>query len=683
MNKNVKPAVIGMATTLVLPMTSLAYDQVSNNEDNSVLESSNLSRAITTLDKAGVVTGVASNDYLNVRSSANTSSSVIGKLANGETIIITGKDGEWYRVDCNGKTGYVYEKYIRVTGDITYKKTTDNLNMRWGPSTSNGIITNIPKGTTVKVISTSNGWDKVYYSGEIGFCSNSYLVATSPTSPTSGNSSSSSSITTMNKEGQVTGVAGNDTLNVRSEANADSSIVTKLSNGTKVQVIGQDTKTKWYKITCNGKTGYVNNKYIKIVGDWNSSITNNSSITSMNKEGQVTGIASNDTLNMRSEANTTSSILAKLPNGTKVQVIGQDTKTKWYKINYNGKTGYVSNSYIKINGDWNSSSSSITGTRKTTDNLNFRTGPGTNYSIIATIPNGTVVDYYSESNGWAKIRYNGKDGYVSASYLTTNTSSTTNTVKKITTANVNMRTGASTSHSIIKTVASNTVVEVISSSGSWDKVKVGGDTGYINNSYLKNYDGTSNSGSSNLPSSKPLYSKVKVVIDAGHGGTDPGAVANGRQEKDIVLSISKKVNNKLKSLGFQTIMTRSTDTYVTLSNRYTIANNNKADLFVSVHANSGASSASGIETLYKNYKTLADNIQTSIINETGAKSRGLKYRTDLAVLNGTKMPSALVEVGFISNATESSKIGSDSYQEKLATGIVKGITKYTDKNISK
>ena len=72
-----------------------------------------------------------------------------------------------------------------------------------------------------------------------------------------------------------------------------------------------------------------------------------------------------------------------------------------------------------------------------------------------------------------------------------------------------------------------------------------------------------------------------------------------------------------------------------------------------------------------------------MINETGAKSRGLKYRTDLAVLNGTKMPSALVEVGFISNASESSKIGSNSYQEKLATGIVKGITKYTDNNIKK
>lgn len=594
MNKNVKTGVIGMATTLIMPMTSLAYDQVSNDE-YSVLESSNLLRAVTALDKAGVVTGVASNDHLNVRSSSSTSSSSIGKLSNGESVVITGKDDEWYRIDFNGKSGYIYEKYVRITGNITYKKTTDNLNMRWGPSTSNGIITKIQKGTTVKVISSNNGWDKVYYDGEVGFCSNSYLVTTSTTD--NSNSESSNTVTSMNKEGQVTGVASNDTLNVRSEANSSSSIITKLANG------------------------------------------------------------------------------------TKVQVIGQDTKTNWYKIKHNSKTGYVSNKYIKINGDWNSSTSSITGTRKTTANLNFRTGPSTSYSIIANIPKGTVIDYYSESNGWAKVRYNGKDGYVSTSYLTTNTSTTT--TKKITTANVNFRTGPSTSYSIIKNIASNTVVEVISSSGSWDKVIIEGKTGYMHNSYLKAYDGTDNGGSSNLPSSKPLYSKVKVVVDAGHGGTDPGAVANGRKEKDIVLSISKKVNSKLKSLGFQTIMTRTTDTYITLSNRYSIANNNKADVFVSVHANSGPSSASGIETLYKNYKTLANDIQSGMINETGGKSRGLKYRSDLAVLNGTKMPSALVEVGFISNASESSKIGSSSYQEKLATGIVKGIAKYTDNHIDK
>ena len=530
MSKNIKSVAIGLATTLLAPVASFASNITPSNE-GIASESSKLSRAVSSLDKVGTVIGVASNDYLNVRSSANTNSSSIGKMSNGETLVITGKDGEWYQINYYGKVGYVYEKYVKITGDISFKRTADNLNMRNGASTSHEIVTTIPKDTTVRVLSTSNGWSRVYYNGKFGYCSNTYLMSnTSTNSNSSSNSSSSSSLTIMNKDGKVTGVASNDTLNVRSTTNTSGSIVTKIANGTKVQVVGQDKATGWYKIVVNGYTGYVSNRYISITGDWNSS-------------------------------------------------------------------------------------------------------------------------------------------------------SSSTTVKKVTTANLNLRTGAGTNYPVIKTIASNTVVEVLETSEGWSKIKAGSDIGYVSNSYLA--DSNSSSSNSGLVSSKPLYSKVKVVVDAGHGGKDPGAIGNGLKEKDIVLSISKKVNSKLQSLGFKTVMTRSNDTYIPLSQRYSIANNNNADLFVSIHANSAGATANGIETLYKSSKALAQSIQTQLINQTGANSRGLKYRTDLAVLNGTKMPSALVEVGFVSNASEASKIGNNSYQEKLATAIVNGLAKYTDGNINK
>lgn len=585
MSKNIKSVALGLATSLVAPITSFA----NTVADNTVSQSSNLSRAVNSLDKVGVVTGVANNDYLNVRSNADTKSTSIGKMGNGETLVITGKDGEWYQINYYGKTGYVYEKYAEIKGDILFRTTTENLNLRKTMNTSSEVLGVIPKNTTVKVLSSSNGWSRVYYNGKFGYCYSSYLVS--------------------------------------------------------------------------------NN---------NNTNNNTSSITTLNKEGKVINVASNDTLNVRSLPNTSGSVITTLTNGTKVQVIGQDTQTKWYKISYNGKTGYVSNSYISIVGAWNSST---TTTMYTTTNLNLRSGSSTSHSILTTIPSGASVTCYSkDSNGWMKVSYNGITGYVNASYLTSSKPSTS-TATKVTTTNVNLRTGAGTQYSIIRTVASNTTVEVLGTSGSWYKVKVGSDTGYILGDYLKDYN--SSNSSSNLVPSKSLYSKVKVVVDAGHGGTDPGAVGNGYKEKDIVLSISQKVNSKLKSLGFQTVMTRNTDTYITLSNRYSIANSNNADLFVSVHANSATGTASGIETLYKGSKTFANYIQNGMLNETGAKNRGLKYRSDLAVLNGTKMPSALVEVGFISDATEASKIGSNAYQEKLAVGIVNGIAKYTDSNISK
>lgn len=678
MNKNVKAVALGVATTLVAPMTTLAYDQVENNA--SVLKSSNHARAIKSMDKAGVVTGVVAGDFLNVRSQSNSDSSIVGKYSNGETVIVTGQDSNgWYKVDFEGKVGYVNNKYVRITGDISFPRTTANLNMRWGPSTNNGIIKTIPQGTVVRLISSdSNGWSKIYTGGDVGFVSSQYLDKTSGQNSGGGSSSTvTESVQSLNKLGQVVNVVSNDTLNIRSQSNADSSKVGEIPANTKVHVTGKATNG-WYRVNYNGVTGFVNNGYIKILGDYTQ------------EEAPIGTRKTNTDLNLRSGPSTDYSVLLTIPRGGIVDYYSK-TSDGWAKVKYNGKMGYVNAKYLTMPDTpidpppTNSNIESMTATGKvvkTNDFLNVRSQPNADSSILGKVyPNNTVTITGKDKNtGWYRINFNGSTGYVSNYYIELVNSNTT--TKKITTANVNLRTGPSTSYSIIKTVASNTVVEVVSSSNGWAKVNVGGQTGYMSETYLKAYDGSSSGGGS-LPSSKPAYSKVKIVVDPGHGGHDSGAVGNGLKEKDIILSVSKKVNSKLKSLGFQTIMTRSTDTYISLSERYNIANRNNADMFVSIHVNSGSSSASGIETLYKNYKTIANDIQNGLINETGAKSRGLKYRSDLAVLNGTRMPSALVEMGFISNSPEASKLSTSSYQDKIATGIVKGIAKYTDNNIRK
>ena len=183
---------------------------------------------------------------------------------------------------------------------------------------------------------------------------------------------------------------------------------------------------------------------------------------------------------------------------------------------------------------------------------------------------------------------------------------------------------------------------------------------------------------------KPLYSKVLVAIDAGHGGSDGGACANGIREENINLAVALKVNKKLRAYGFKTIMTRSKDTNVSINNRWKKANNSKADLFVSIHSNGASNkSAYGIETLYRQSKTFAQLLQNNIISTTKAKSRGLKKRTNLGVINYSKMPTALVELGFVTNAKEAKNLNSNSYQEKLANGIVKGIIQYTNQKIRK
>lgn len=180
----------------------------------------------------------------------------------------------------------------------------------------------------------------------------------------------------------------------------------------------------------------------------------------------------------------------------------------------------------------------------------------------------------------------------------------------------------------------------------------------------------------------PKNGKV-IVLDAGHGGNDPGAVANGIREKDVALSASLKTREKLELLGYKVIMTRTTDVYPSLASRYRLANNNKADAFLSIHFNAATPAATGIETLYstKNSKNkaFASSVQSEMVSETGARNRGTKLRNNLAVLNGTRGVSALAELGFITNPKDAAQMKFGDYIEKCATALANGIHKFFSK----
>ena len=187
--------------------------------------------------------------------------------------------------------------------------------------------------------------------------------------------------------------------------------------------------------------------------------------------------------------------------------------------------------------------------------------------------------------------------------------------------------------------------------------------------------------------------KVSILIDPGHGGKDPGAsAASGLQEKEITLELSRLLRDKFANDDLEIEMTRDKDEYVKLLDRAGQANEEDFEIFVSIHVNSSDNrDASGIEVLYASEKNveikeaeqklLAKEILDAIIKETGAKSRGVKNRSDLIVLNKTKCVSALVEVGFLSNPQEYDKLTDDQYLDSLATGVYKGVKSYIDKYV--
>lgn len=174
---------------------------------------------------------------------------------------------------------------------------------------------------------------------------------------------------------------------------------------------------------------------------------------------------------------------------------------------------------------------------------------------------------------------------------------------------------------------------------------------------------------------------MKICLDPGHGGNDTGAVGpTGLTESSVALTISQYLAAELGRFGVSVRLTRESDVYVSLGARCGVANLWTADYFVSVHLNSNGSTATGIETLYKTDKgkAIAKPIQNAMIEATGDRDRGLVYRDDLYVLNGTKMPAVLVETGFISNPEFEAKFKADDYRKLIAGAIASGIAQFLD-----
>lgn len=172
----------------------------------------------------------------------------------------------------------------------------------------------------------------------------------------------------------------------------------------------------------------------------------------------------------------------------------------------------------------------------------------------------------------------------------------------------------------------------------------------------------------------------RIALDAGHGGSDPGAVYKGRQEKNDTLDLTLAVGDILKKNGIDVYYTRTTDEYETPFKKATDANNSGADLFVSIHRNSSENpnQYSGVETLVYSDTGLKAEVARNINNQledAGFKNLGVDERKNLVVLKRTKMPAVLVEVGFINNDKDNYLFDEefDSIAQAIADGILESI----------
>ena len=178
--------------------------------------------------------------------------------------------------------------------------------------------------------------------------------------------------------------------------------------------------------------------------------------------------------------------------------------------------------------------------------------------------------------------------------------------------------------------------------------------------------------------------RIVVIVDAGHGGKDPGAIGiGGLQEKNVILPISRRIAQLLEQQGVQAVMTRDSDYFIDLQQRVDIAERRDADLFVSIHANSIPSrpDVSGLETYYfDSGHGLAQTIHSNILQNVNVRDRRVR-KARFYVLRKSSMPSVLVEVGFVTGREDAPRLGTTAYQNQLAEAIVRGIMQYIKQNV--
>ena len=369
----------------------------------------------------------------------------------------------------------ILETIKAEAASVTYYETTSNLNLRAKNSTKSAILLTIPKGERVTYISKNGAWLNVKYKNRTGWINNQYVKKLTT------NSSSSAIVSSY----QTTA-----NLNMRSKASTNGKILSTIPKGKTITYISKSGS--WYKVKYNTTTGWVSSDYIKKVDE-------------PNKQTPVAGNSSSYTtkanLNLRSSASTKGAILTTIPKGKTVMYVSKSGS--WFKIKYGNKSGWVSSSYL-IGTTSNQKESTPPSVEipkqavsyETTANLNLRSSASAKGTILITIPKGKTVTYVSKSGSWFKIKYGNKSGWVSSSYLKgtslepkENATPTLQTQKKVityqTTANLNLRTEATTEGSVIMTIPKGSKVTYLSKSSFWYKVQFGSKTGWVSSDFLK------------------------------------------------------------------------------------------------------------------------------------------------------------------------------------------------------
>ena len=371
MNRNKIAALIFAVSTVCVISAHSENAYATEHKNSNQLEENNQNRSV----KKGQVINVSTN--LRIRKSPNTSSDVIGYLTNGEIFNIDEKDGSWYKINGNGKVGYIHGDYVKeLSGNsnsnnnsvsssnldtsLVGKKGTvvnvsTSLRVRQSPSTSSSVVGSLRGGQTFEIKGKSGSWYYINSNGLTGYIHGDYVQVGENSSNNGGQSSGNNSgmdTSLAGKTGKVVNVS--TSLRIRQSPSTSSSVVGSLSAGQTFNINGKNGA--WYNIDAQGTKGHVHGDYVQVLSgneSSNSGSNNNQSESQNNnldesyngKAGKVVNVTTN--LRLRSQPSTSSSVLAYLLPNERFTLQGK-TVSGWFKVNYNGKIGYLHEDYVKI-----------------------------------------------------------------------------------------------------------------------------------------------------------------------------------------------------------------------------------------------------------------------------------------------------------------------------------------------
>ncbi|MDX8364091.1 SH3 domain-containing protein [Cytobacillus sp. IB215665] len=570
-----------------------------------------------------------------------------------------------------------------VTDTIAVNVTT--LNVRTGPGLSYEVITNIKQDEQFTLIATKDDWIQIQLPNQQTGWVASWLVTQNLITE---KYSSPSKVT-----------ANVDELRIRQGPGSNFQIIGSMNQGDYANVIEQ--QGDWTKISFASQVGWVSSQYLS---------PSESNLTTPIEQEKIIAQISVDSLNVRSEPSLESEIIGQLHNGEENAIIS--VKENWLEISYMNTSGWIHQSFVNIineqqqeldslnpNEDTDGSESeqeeqqhtNIKGV-VTATTLNVRSDYSLDGNIVGNIPQGEEILILEENNKWYKINWLGGEGWVASWYVklfeeqdnpnpVNEPTEEENTVR-ILHNGTNLRDKPSTTANIVVRANEGDTYPILDVDGDWYKIQLPNEsTAYVAGWIVK--------ASTNVPiiekNGIEQYLKDKIiVIDPGHGGRDGGTTGlKGSLEKNITVRTANILEDKLSAAGATVFLTREEDIYVSLRNRVSISHYYNADAFISLHYDSTTDrGVSGITSFYYDEtkdKQLAVSLHEQLINYTNLNDRSARFG-NYHVLRENKQPSALLELGFLSNNEEELMINSTHFQEAIGNALYYGLAQYFNKN---